>query len=741
MKKYIFLFTVFFTFLSSVTWSQFVESPLYSNPALAKKHKPVMQTKAAGDLDSTFIYIMDTVDLPFFDEFSTNKFQTFNADYSDPGVTSEIFYRLLDPGTDAPLDTSVRYTSIQTFKRTVDLAGAVYVDEPFAPTPIKVGDLSQYPVVYNTVNGYPPYYIYDTIDFPNDPDTIYLTGPEYFQDSIRIFSAPVNNPELLWADDYVYHNYTFADKPWSLGIATFDGLDEDGRPYEPGSTSSGYADRLTSKPINMAGYSDVDSVYLSFLVQPGGLGEEPEPDDFMELEFYAPDLLEWTTVWTMIGGANTDFQVGHIRISDPKYFKDGFQFRFKNYGMLSGALDHFHLDYVNLRIQSGYQDTLFKDFAFSYPLNTLLKDYTSVPWDHYKASPAGRMSDAVQISVRNGSNLPENNQNGLSTISYQGSTEGSVTLLAQTLSGGAINYAPRTYYESYHDFASSYQFDPSKPGPKAFFDVLTTASAQFPNLTLNDSTTFTQAFLNYYAHDDGTAERAIGPSGAQAMLAVQYESYIPDSLIAVDIQFVQSAIDVSNKLFILTVWNDNNNEPGNIIYEDDNFFPRQPSYYPTDGDFKRYYLLNNEVLSLPQKFYVGYRQIEGSTLNVGNDKNIDTKEKTFASFNGGVLWEQNSIKGSIMIRPVFSTSLNAELGIEVQEKPQANIRVFPNPATDKININCENFDFQGMVLLNLQGQVIKETSTLQFDLSDLPDGIYLIRLNNYAGNTLKVIKN
>ena len=73
-------------------------------------------------------------------------------------------------------------------------------------------------------------------------------------------------------------------------------------------------------------------------------------------------------------------------------FKKGFQFRFKNYGGLSGSLDHFHLDYVNLRRFSGQQDTVIRDFAFVYPLYTLLETFTAVPWDHYKNNPIGKMS-------------------------------------------------------------------------------------------------------------------------------------------------------------------------------------------------------------------------------------------------------------------------------------------------------------------------------------------------------------
>ena len=84
---------------------------------------------------------------------------------------------------------------------------------------------------------------------------------------------------------------------------------------------------------------------------------------------------------------------------------------------------------MNLRALSGYQDTLFKDYALVYPVYSLLRDYTSVPWDHYQNNFSGKMTDQVQVVVRNGSNLPENNSvDGSVEVSYGGNPEGSFVL-------------------------------------------------------------------------------------------------------------------------------------------------------------------------------------------------------------------------------------------------------------------------------------------------------------------------
>ena len=155
---------------------------------------------------------------------------------------------------------------------------------------------------------------------------------------------------------------------------------------------------------------------FSFLYQSEGLGDIPEAGDSLILEFYAEDLNQWFWIWSASGESVSTFKHGHIRVSDPKFFKKGFQFRFRNYGALSGMLDVFNVDYVYLRELSGFQDTLFKDFAFSYPVGSLIKTYTSVPWDHFKNNPIGKMNDQFNVVVYNGSNIMENNQNGLVEI-------------------------------------------------------------------------------------------------------------------------------------------------------------------------------------------------------------------------------------------------------------------------------------------------------------------------------------
>jgi hypothetical protein len=725
-------------------WTQVEETgPLTGNPELQMKAGNQFAKVNAGTFDSTFIYIQDTIDLPIFDEFSSNKFQQYEDDFAAPGVTFDKVYKITDLAN-VPIPNDDFYVTQATFRRTFTISTSTSNDVAFSPTSLKITSLATYPPAYVTTDVYPPYYIYDTINVPGDvdanPDTLFVLGPNVFQDSATQFFAPIADPNKIWIDSEAYHNFRFAVEPWSLGVVTFDGLDENGFPYDFGSATTNFADHLTSKPIDLSGVDVSDSIYFSFLYQPEGFGDEPESGDSLILEFYAHDLQQWRHIWSTSGAPLQEFDFAHIRIDDSDYFKKGFQFRFKNFGGLSGSLDHFSIDYVNLRSTPlGFADTLFKDFAVVYPVNTLLDEYTSVPWDHWKNNFAGKMSSAVEVVVRNGSNNFENNQNGSTEVKYGGVSEGTFTLIASTLSGGLINYDPRTVYASYHDFSTGYHYDETKAGLSQTFQFVTSATAQFPNFVQNDSTVSEQIFENYYAYDDGSAEQAYGITAAQGRLAVKYTPYEADSLIGVKICWVPSVTDVSNELFLITVWDDNNGVPGDTLYQDQLFFPRSPQYEFDRNLFTTYYLRDTMKLAIDGTFHIGWRQFGSQRLNVGLDKNINNNDKTHYSLDGEVTWIESAIPGTVMIRPVFSTGMDVSLGIEEPLQSATTVLAYPNPTNGVVTILVDHSTYEGVQVYDLQGRLIMETDSNQVDLSQSPNGMYFFKLAG-INEIIKVIK-
>lgn len=743
MTKRILLFFLFYSITANLSAQDGI-SALTANPDLFHVKKS-SAFKSSATFDSTFVYLSDTISLPFFDEFSKNKFQSYSTDFSAGNVSSQLFHRLLDVVTLLPLPANAQFTTDQTYRLEVNLILDTTIQHAFDSTRFYYDPLSSYPVNHVNTFGYPPYIVIDTIDInPNTPDTIWLSNPFFTQDSARIFIVELNDPNKLWLNQQAYHNYRLAKEPWSLGVVSFDGLDESGYPYFFNATTSGYCDTLLSKPIDMTQVTIADTVYFSFLYQTEGYGDVPELSDSLFLEFYSPVDENWTRVWRATGGPLSDFKKAHIKLNDPKYFHKGFQFRFMNYGSPAGFLDHFHIDYVNLRGSSGFQDTLFKDFAFVYPISTLLKDYISVPWKHYRNHPTGKMSDEVKIAVRNGSEQVENNQNGTVAVFHDGNLEGSFTLNGTLLSGGQINYAPRTTYISYHDFSSGYAFDHTLPNDtSATFDWIANASAQFPSFPQNDSTFGKQEFKNYYAYDDGTAEKAYGVIGSQSQLAIKFQAYQPDSLIAIDIHFVPSVVDVSNDLFLFAVWSDNNGQPGTKLYEDEFFFPRQPIYSGERNRFVTYFFKDTVKVPVGQTFYIGMRQIDENRLNIGFDMNHDNSDKIFWSVDGGNQWFNASFPGSVMIRPIVTSKMDYQLNVpQHQASPKKSVSLYPNPVQDIVNIDVEGAETWEIDLevVDLNGRMIKRVSgDNRVSLGEIKPGVY-IAIIYYQGLPLTVKK-
>lgn len=689
-------------------------------------------------IDSTFFFTPDTLQLPFFDDFSSNKFQQYTEDFNAPGLTQQVFYQLLNPQNLQPLANSAAFTDQATFRRTYDVTTSSFTDSIFPTIAVKVGDFSAFPIVYTTLDLYPPYYIYDTIGVPDTPDTVWVQNPSFIQDEATIFFATLNDPAALWLDHFAYHNYRYAVEPRSLGVVTFDGLDEFGYPYAIGTSLTNTADYLHSKPLDLSPYTAADSLYFSFLVQPQGFGDVPEATDSLIVEFYAKDLDQWVWVWSMAGDTLQPFKVVHIPVLNAQFFKKGFQFRFRNYGALSGSLDHFHIDYVHLRPQSDLADTLFKDFAWVYPMNTLLDTYTSVPWDHYKASTTNRMSSAVAVSIHNGSANAENNSTaGQISYSYNGTLEAAGGMPGFILSNGALNYAPQTTYNSNHDM-TPIPYNINYPGNEQVFRVKGTIAAQFPNLALNDTTGFYQSFSNYYSYDDGSAEAAFGPTGAQARLAVQFDAYEADSLVGLALHFVPSVNDVSSKLFLLSVWSNENGHPGQLLYEDDVFFPRMPTYGNDRDVFINYFFADTQKVSVPASFFIGWRQLDPERLNLGLDRNIDHSNKVQYSVDGGFTWYTSPFEGSAMLRPIFSTALDASLGIDSPLSETPTWSCYPNPSAGEVHVVVpQQFENKLIQIINLQGQVVGQADGLIINTEALPEGIYML---NCLGTNLAPLK-
>ncbi|MFK7806875.1 MAG: T9SS type A sorting domain-containing protein [Saprospiraceae bacterium] len=96
-------------------------------------------------------------------------------------------------------------------------------------------------------------------------------------------------------------------------------------------------------------------------------------------------------------------------------------------------------------------------------------------------------------------------------------------------------------------------------------------------------------------------------------------------------------------------------------------------------------------------------------------------------------------------------SAHSKIAKEFSESnSKSNIRVYPNPASDvvKVSFEEENIENGSVVLMSAIGKVLYErhlvldNRTVEFDMVDLPSGMYFIQFTNALGNTEieKVIK-
>lgn len=737
-----------FLCLCGVSFSQEKLIPLTVNPYVESQPN---QVKSGSNIDSTFQgYTYSNISLPVWDDFSINKFVDYDLGFADANVTSTQYFQLMDVTNTTPLAVSSVFcdSSHAHIDTIVIQSGLEETNTSYFSTGVSVfvNDLNIYPVNGQSRTLFNECYILidSVIDGTPNPtqDTVWFDGlldhdqPDFVQDSARVFFAAMNNSNNIWIDNYACHNYRYAKNPKSLGVVTLDGVSNDGYPYDWGSINSyGDADVLTSKPINLAGKTNV---YLTFLYQAKGYGNSPETFDSLILELYDPIADVWYNSPDF--GADGDVEddvwfMAHVPISQSVLLVDGFQFRFRNKATLSGVLDHWHIDYVNLR-ESSANDTIIDDLAIMEPLESFLIDYTAAPWDHYSSpnltDPYSVMKDSIYLRVSNNHIDPKfRSPSGLVVDGnfFAIPTPGNWNVGVDTL-----DFVVAT---------QSYAFPQTFPGDTmASFDVKVNAATPTTNIyDINDTTYFTQEFKNYYAYDDGTAETGYGFEVYNAELAYKFDAYEADTLAGVLMKFIPSNENVTNNVFLLTIWADDNGQPGEIIYQDSYFDPHYPIYSGKKDSYKFYKFNNDEFIPVPKIYYVGWEQIENDMLYIGMDLNNDNSDKIF--YNTGGSWNNTAFEGSLIIRPVYSTRLNGTLGVENKSIENQEITIYPNPTSNVVNLSGLNSSDR-VEIRDLSGRIIySSTATTNISLNDFSNGIYVVCVYNEVNKLIysdKLIK-
>ena len=534
-----------------------------------------------------------------------------------------------------------------------------------------------------------------------------------------------------WLDRLVFINADLPLDPVSIGVATFDGLDELGQAYSFANPSnSSFGDELTSQPINLS-YSVADSIYLSFYFQAGGRGNKPEAEDSLKLEFKSSQI-SWTPIWSVGGGQSmSSFEQVMLPILDTFYLDSAFQFRFRNFGSKAGNIDHWHVDYIILDKDRTRADTMPDDVCFiERPAAFFENGYRSLPWSHFQANQS-LIQDTLSFLLVNRSVNIKNVD-----YRYRVSDDQGFTYTHPTASN---NVNPSEYYSRIYNTPFTIPQASQQRNDILLEFFLNTQ----PDINGSNDTIKEHIVMNdYYAYDDGTAELAYGLQGANAELALAFDipANISDSLAGVLIHFAQLVEDITQRRYSLRVYEADGNAPGQLIYNMDTLI--YPSYQLFRNGFT-YVPFDTTIFlnggSSGKRYFIAMHKLGANPINIGLDRNSNAKNYLFYNFGGN--WNQSLIDGAIMFRPVmgnYQTVLSAQA-----EEVQEGVKVYPNPFRDVVYLEHEGL--KKVQVYSIEGKLVlqEEIETKQLNLSGLHSGIYLLRIFDEQGvlrSTEKLIK-
>ncbi len=562
----------------------------------------------------------------------------------------------------------------------------------------------------------------------------------------------------LWSNSGTYINASYSDNPPNIGIVTFDAIDENGEVHSFASSNSFKSDRLTSESINL-NYAPSDSVYLSFAYQPGGNGDEPEKTDSLIVEFYAPEKDEWRTVWSKEGHARETYKTATIKIIQTDYLKDGFKFRFCNYASLTQSnadpnlksnYDHWNIDFVYLDKNRTYKDTIFDDVAMITKGKSLMVDYTNVPKNHLTDDTSLELFNnpmEIGIKYRNNSTIAYTTLRRF-IIKDKGDPQNN------TLSeGGWIRVDPGQEIDYNHKVNYDFVRTLSQPSEFEIISYLHIFSNKRSSITVsdqkmlyNDTIKYSHKFEDYYSYDDGTAESGYGLLGNNIIngsVAMQFNAVVRDTISALNIFFNDIQASTRTDRFKIMIWNDKGGAPGDIIYEGTKEL--EPKHGNSLNGFTRY-KMDKQVI-VKGKFYIGWKQLYENFMNIGFD--VSNVQNSKLLFNVGNGWQQSKEKGVCMIRVEFANiDITVTPPTDIKSENNNNIKVYPNPTTDFVNIYSDNFTSNNLsvsVYNTLGVKLLEEkfSNQQQLDLTRFKQGLYFIRIfdhNNKIVGTTKVIK-
>ncbi len=565
----------------------------------------------------------------------------------------------------------------------------------------------------------------------------------------------------------VWVNEGMAINPPSLNVATFDGLDSLGKPYNVTDVlAKGFADKLTSAPIRMDLVSAADRtrIFISFFYQFHGNGEPPDVGDLLSLSFKNSSGA-WEVIWSKENDGTLlkdKFEQLIIPITADRFFHENFQFRIQNFARLSGPYDTWHVDYIYLnngKLQIDPIRPLFPDRAITSKLTSSFASYWSIPIKHFFSNASNNLiKPTVAITNLRQDQVAGNGQ----PVSYNSSARISINkkneppVITSLPLDVNLNIGSELVFKQNRVVTLNTLPDPSSWDASAdsinmklsvFFDtgdnkVKTPTEGDYDfnvfnpiEFRTNDSISTSYALSNFYAYDDGGAEYGAGLNQPGAQLAYQFDMLTDqrDTIVAVDIYFPRFG-DESNQVILFQILRALTGSPTDVIYS-----KSLPIQRNTRNMFWRISFAA-EPVGVNEKFFIGWKQSSSAVIAVGLDKNTDTGNKIFSNVNG--TWEPNvTLKGSLMIRPVFGKGKGSGEVTGVED-PGEGPSIYPNPSQgifflSTIVDHAELVDLMGRKI-KIESEMVNEQTRIT--LLNPEAGIYLLKTyQQHRWTTHKVV--
>lgn len=537
--------------------------------------------------------------------------------------------------------------------------------------------------------------------------------------------------------------------PPSLNVATFDGYDAQGKPYSVNNVlANGLADQLTSGPLKLGDVPPAErsGVYISFFYQVAGNGDAPEPGDVFSLLFKNA-AGQWIQAWSIESSTLSkpdEFIQVIVPIVGGEYFHNDFQFRFQNFGRLSGPFDTWNLDYVYVNKGRSANDNSYPDRSITQPMSTIFNLYTAIPIKHLNSTSFTR----PKFSVFNLKSTPQNINNFLSVAKRTFKSSNSVIEIVQLdnaanatllppFSQSEIQTANQIVFSTLDISADSiylnYKLSITTKDNQVVdgdYDPLVFSPIDFRK---NDTINRTFVMAKYYSYDDGVAEYGANITGAGTQLAYQFDMSTnkEDTIVAVDLFFPKFG-DETNQNIQLHVLGALTGNQSDYLFQ--KVIPVERSNRNDKTIFKRVDIPGGVVVK--NSFYVGWKLTSAAEIPIGLDANNDSGEKIFVNSAGS--WIQNkTLKGSLMIRPVFGKpkDLTTSATESISAKP------FPNPTQQRFFLPIEAKEIQ---LYTVTGSSVSFEQTDGFDHKEITishpvPGLYLVRYFNQVWHTEKIM--